>query len=267
MNTLEKYDFNRYFLTHFTNKDVRKYIYALLELNVSLGLIKQKTSDKPQALVRLQFWQNELQKYYDNQTIDAFQSSPIKTLLDFDKSFVSPMQGLITTYSKDFYGIKDMSEFNNYCCNIGGNIFYIWAKIINNNAKDETLTWAKNLGSLWTELSIIQGFLLHAYNGLLLLPKELLWQHNILFTDNWRPKEKDKQNLKIVMQQLLNDCQTKADKLKQDYDKSWRLKSLNKAIHLQLAIIKHLQNLDYNCFHNKWHVTPKLAYVKAGLFS
>ena len=67
-------DYHRYLLSFFVPRPSRPSLLAILALNVELQSIPDKATDPMVALVRLQWWRDEITKIYEG---DTAQSSPI----------------------------------------------------------------------------------------------------------------------------------------------------------------------------------------------
>jgi phytoene/squalene synthetase len=73
-NLVRTRDYNRYLLSFFVPRGGRANLLSILALNVELQSIPSKTTEPMAALVRIQWWRDEITKIYDGVIVET---SPI----------------------------------------------------------------------------------------------------------------------------------------------------------------------------------------------
>lgn len=67
-NLVRERDYHRYLLTFFAPRSARAAMYAVLALNIELETIPAKTVEPMAALIRLQWWDDQINLIYDGKT-------------------------------------------------------------------------------------------------------------------------------------------------------------------------------------------------------
>lgn len=255
-NQARTHDALRTIFAGYTPLKYRPDIYKLICINSDIASIREKVSEAPQGLTRLQFWLVQLAHIYKSEPTQTPEAAWLNDFVSQYGLSLDDLQKWILARQKEYdpLPIKDSQAWWKHMNDTGGLMALFWLQILDNKAHDEEKNHAKNVGAIWASVGCLRSVAFHSYVRLNLLPKDALYQAGIMLPDGWRPTSKD--NLAPIIKDLAQQSQIRLSEAKE-----YKLpKSLK--LHLTAAdiLLKHLKNCQYNPFTEAWPSIPKKLY-------
>lgn len=256
LNQSRTHDALRTIFAGYTPLKYRPDIYKLICINSDIASIREKVSEAPQGLTRLQFWLVQLAHIYKNEPVQTPEAEWLGEFVTQQKISLDDLQKWIIARQKEYEPtpIKDSEAWWKHMQDTGGLMAQFWLQLLCTQADDIQKNQAKEMGAIWASVGCLRSVAFHSYVRLSLLPKDLLYQQGIMLPDGWRPTSKD--DISPIIEELAQQSQTRLDTAK-DYKLPKSLK-----LHLIAAdiLLQHLKNCNYNPFSDAWPSIPKRLY-------
>lgn len=240
----------------YTPLKFRPNIYKLICVNSEIASIREKVSEAPQGLTRLQFWLVQLAHIHNKEPVQTPEAQWLNDFVSQNYVSLDGLQKWILARQKEYepMPIKDSQAWWKHMEDTGGLMAQFWLQILNNKADNQQKNHAKEVGAIWASVGCLRSVAFHSYVRLTLLPKDMLYQQAIMLPDGWRPTAKD--DIAPIIAELATQSRTRLDGAK-----AYKLpKSLK--LHLTAAdiLLNHLKTCNYNPFSDTWQNIPNKLY-------
>ncbi|MFV0321187.1 MAG: squalene/phytoene synthase family protein [Alphaproteobacteria bacterium] len=235
---------------------LRPDIYKLICINSEIASIREKVSEAPQGLTRLQFWLVQLAHIHHNEPTQTPEAAWLADFVTQQKISLDDLQKWILARQKEYepLPIKDSQAWWKHAEDTGGLMAQFWLQLLDNKANDTQKNQAKKVGAIWASVGCLRAIAFHSYVRLTLLPKDMLYQQAIMLPDGWRPTSKD--DISPIVAELAQQSQTRLNDAK-----AYKLpKSLKLHLTATDILLKHLKTCDYNPFTDTWPNIPNKLY-------
>ncbi|USG59867.1 squalene/phytoene synthase family protein [Sneathiella marina] len=177
----KKFDYDRWLVSLFAPLPSRSSIHALLAFNGEISKVRETVSEVLLGDIRFQWWRDALRNLED----EKFSNHPIlqslKIIVSEHGLDVALLEEIIDARSKDLdpCPFTTSSELLDYAMGTGGLLSGLIYRAMG-NAEEAGYKAAQQVGRAFALTGIIRAIPYHASQDLLLIPQELLKNHNLL---------------------------------------------------------------------------------------
>lgn len=178
-------DPDRYASALFAPRATREPLFALYALNVELARIAEHASEPQLGEIRLQWWRDALQ----GETRGDVRANPVAAALDDTiVKFRLPRQSLVDLIDARIFDLYDdpmpsLNDLEGYCGETSSSLIQLSSIVLADGSDPGTADAAGHAGVAYALTGLLRAFPLHARQGQLYLPDDILTRHGVARED------------------------------------------------------------------------------------
>jgi phytoene synthase len=178
-------DPDRYWASLFAPADKRPHLHALYAFNFEIARVRESVREAMLGEIRLQWWRDALQ----GETRGDVRANPVAAALDDTiVKFRLPRQSLVDLIDARIFDLYDdpmpsLNDLEGYCGETSSSLIQLASIILSDGADPGTADSAGHAGVAYAITGLLRAFPLHARQGQIYIPGDILARHGIVRED------------------------------------------------------------------------------------
>lgn len=178
-------DPDRYWASLFAPADKRPYLHALYAFNYEIARVRESVREAMLGEIRLQWWRDALQ----GEARGDVRANPVAAALDDAiVKFRLPRQSLVDLIDARMFDLYDdpmptLNDLEGYCGETSSSLIQLSSIILNDGKDPGTADAAGHAGVAFAITGLLRAFPLHARQGQLYMPVDILARHGVVRED------------------------------------------------------------------------------------
>ncbi len=178
-------DPDRYWASLFAPLDKRPHLYALYAFNFEIARVREAVREALVGEIRLQWWRDALQ----GEARGDVRANPVAAALDDTiVQFRLPRQSLVDLIDARIFDLYEdpmpsLNDLEGYCGETSSSLIQLSSLILANGANPGTADASGHAGVAYAITGLLRAFPLHARQGQVYVPSDLLTRHGVVRED------------------------------------------------------------------------------------
>lgn len=178
-------DPDRYLANLAAPKDKRPYLFALHAFNFEIARVRESVREPMLGEIRLQWWRDALQ----GEARGDVRANPVAAALDDTiVKFRLPRQALVDLIESRMFDLYDdpmptLNDLEGYCGETSSSLIQLASIVLNDGKDPGTADAAGHAGVAYAITGLLRAFPIHARQGQLYLPVDILARHGVVRDD------------------------------------------------------------------------------------
>ncbi|WP_457094088.1 phytoene/squalene synthase family protein [Microvirga sp. P5_D2] len=178
-------DPDRYWASLFAPEDKRGYLHALYAFNYEIARVRESVREPMLGEIRLQWWRDALQ----GEARGDVRANPVAAALDETiVKFRLPRQSFVDLIDARMFDLYDdpmpnLNDLEGYCGETSSSLIQLSSIILNDGKDLGTADAAGHAGVAYAITGLLRAFPIHARQGQLYVPTDLLARHGVVRDD------------------------------------------------------------------------------------
>ncbi len=178
-------DPDRYWASLFAPADKRPHFHALYAFNFEIARVRESVREPMIGEIRLQWWRDALQ----GEARGDVKANPVAAALDDTiVKFRLPRQSFVDLIDARIFDLYDdpmpnLNDLEGYCGETSSSLIQLSSIILNDGKDPGTADAAGHAGVAYAITGLLRAFPLHARQGQLFVPEDILTRHGVVRDD------------------------------------------------------------------------------------
>lgn len=178
-------DPDRYWATLFAPEGKRPYLHALHAFNYEIARVRESVREPMIGEIRLQWWRDALQ----GEARGDVRANPVAAAVDDTiVKFRLPRQSFVDLIDARIFDLYDdpmptLNDLEGYCGETSSSLIQLSSIVLCDGADPGTADAAGHAGVAYAVTGLLRAFPLHARQGQLFVPEDILTRHGVVRED------------------------------------------------------------------------------------